>query len=266
MVGAKFGGTKMMLRRVIEHVRKQEWTAVGIDFLIVVLGVFIGIQVSNWNQARVDRDKSTAYRQRLVHELQFNAHQFRQQTAYYKSVKRHGLAALASLEGRGGSFGEAFAVDAYQATQMDLRPPKRFVFDELVSAGLVGLLGGDALQQMASDYYLSLETNVPQMSEAPPYRDIVRRAMPYGVQARIRQRCGDRTVYLGKQPIGASLPENCPLGVSGTEISEAVRRVRAVPHINADLTRYLSAIDQKLSVLRGTTRETQQLVGALQAE
>lgn len=256
----------MLLRRVIQHVRSQEWTAVGIDFVIVVVGVFIGIQVSNWNQARVDRDKAAAYRQRLVNELQFNAHQFRQQTAYYTSVRRHGLGALASLDSQGGSMGEAFVIDAYQATQMDLSPPKRFVFDELVSAGVVGLLGGNTLQQMATDYYLSLETNVSQMSEAPPYRDIVRRAMPYGVQARIRERCGDRSVYRGKQPVGATLPSGCTLGLSGAEISEAVRRVRAVPQISADLTRYLSAVDQKLSVLKGTTRQTDQLAAALQVE
>lgn len=35
----------MLLRRVISHVRKQEWTAIGIDFVIVVVGVFVGIQV-----------------------------------------------------------------------------------------------------------------------------------------------------------------------------------------------------------------------------
>jgi hypothetical protein len=35
----------MLLRRVIEHVREQNWLAVFIDFLIVVVGVFIGIQV-----------------------------------------------------------------------------------------------------------------------------------------------------------------------------------------------------------------------------
>lgn len=256
----------MLLRRVIQHVREQQWTAIAIDFVIVVVGVFIGIQVSNWNQARLDRHKAASYRQRLVDELQFNAHQFRQQKAYYQMVKRHGLAALASLEGRGGSVGEAFAVDAYQATQMDLSPPKRFVFDELVSAGLVGLLGGEALQELASDYYLSLETNVPQMSEAPPYRDIVRRAMPYRVQARIRERCGDRSVYQGKQRIGATLPDTCTLGLSAAEVSEAVRRVRAVPQIDADLSRSLSAVDQKLSVLEGADRETEQLVAALKAK
>ena len=42
----------MILRRVIAHFRKQEWTAIAIDFVIVVLGVFVGLQVANWNAAR----------------------------------------------------------------------------------------------------------------------------------------------------------------------------------------------------------------------
>lgn len=45
----------MLLRRIIEHVKAQNWTAIAIDFVIVVVGVFIGIQVSNWNDARVTR-------------------------------------------------------------------------------------------------------------------------------------------------------------------------------------------------------------------
>ncbi len=42
----------MILRRIIAHFRKQEWTAIGIDFVIVVVGVFVGLQVSNWNEER----------------------------------------------------------------------------------------------------------------------------------------------------------------------------------------------------------------------
>ena len=30
----------MLLRRVIEHVKAQNWTAVALDFVIVVVGVF----------------------------------------------------------------------------------------------------------------------------------------------------------------------------------------------------------------------------------
>lgn len=51
----------MLLRRIIAHLRKQEWTAVGIDFVIVVVGVFIGIQVANWNESRLEAQRETAY-------------------------------------------------------------------------------------------------------------------------------------------------------------------------------------------------------------
>ena len=45
----------MLLRRVTGHVRAQNWTAVVIDFAIVVIGVFIGIQVANWNDGRTSK-------------------------------------------------------------------------------------------------------------------------------------------------------------------------------------------------------------------
>ena len=42
----------MLLRRITKHVKDQNWFAVGIDFVIVVVGVFIGLQVANWNDDR----------------------------------------------------------------------------------------------------------------------------------------------------------------------------------------------------------------------
>jgi len=35
----------MTSRHVIEHVKAQSWTAIAIDFVIAMIGVFIGIQV-----------------------------------------------------------------------------------------------------------------------------------------------------------------------------------------------------------------------------
>lgn len=51
----------MLLRRFISHLRKQEWTAIAIDLVIVVIGVFIGIQVANWNEARLEAQRERAY-------------------------------------------------------------------------------------------------------------------------------------------------------------------------------------------------------------
>lgn len=62
----------MILRRVIAHVRKQEWTAIWIDLVIVVVGVFIGIQVANWNEARADGAAYEAALGRLNAEIDTN--------------------------------------------------------------------------------------------------------------------------------------------------------------------------------------------------
>jgi len=45
----------MILRRISENVRSQNWFAVAIEFVIVVVGVFMGLQVQDWNDARKER-------------------------------------------------------------------------------------------------------------------------------------------------------------------------------------------------------------------
>lgn len=65
----------MILRRLTQHVKDQNWLAVWLDFLIVVLGVFIGIQVSNWNQERVARQEEAQWIERLT--VEFNEMQQR---------------------------------------------------------------------------------------------------------------------------------------------------------------------------------------------
>jgi len=59
----------MILRRAAEHFRKQDWTAIGIVFVLLVLGVFLGIQVSNWNAERHDRALEATYLSSLVEDI-----------------------------------------------------------------------------------------------------------------------------------------------------------------------------------------------------
>ena len=59
----------MILSRVIAHVREQDWTAIGIDFLIVVLGVFLGIQLGNWNAARIDQKRESVFFSGLARDV-----------------------------------------------------------------------------------------------------------------------------------------------------------------------------------------------------
>jgi hypothetical protein len=59
----------MILRRVVEHAKTQNWFAVTLDFFIVVTGVFLGIEASNWNQARQDRQEERRYYGQLLVDL-----------------------------------------------------------------------------------------------------------------------------------------------------------------------------------------------------
>ena len=59
----------MLLRRVIQHVRHQNWFAVGIDFVIVVVGVFIGLQVQQWADAQRQGRLERIYTEKLQAEV-----------------------------------------------------------------------------------------------------------------------------------------------------------------------------------------------------
>ena len=61
----------MILRRLTTALRKQDWVTVVIEIMIVVLGVFIGIQVANWNESLAENRREVVYLERL--ETEFTA-------------------------------------------------------------------------------------------------------------------------------------------------------------------------------------------------
>ena len=48
----------MILRRFSQSLKEQNWTAIAIEFVLLVAGVFLGIQVANWNAARIEREET----------------------------------------------------------------------------------------------------------------------------------------------------------------------------------------------------------------
>jgi hypothetical protein len=58
----------MILRRISENIRSQNWFAVAVEFVIVVVGVFMGLQVQDWNEVRKERIEEHALLLRLYEE------------------------------------------------------------------------------------------------------------------------------------------------------------------------------------------------------
>lgn len=76
----------MLLRRVTKHVKDQNWFAVGIDFVIVVIGVFIGIQVANWNQLQGNKVGLIGSLERLDKEVAHNISRIENVLADYEEA------------------------------------------------------------------------------------------------------------------------------------------------------------------------------------
>ncbi|MBO6690331.1 MAG: hypothetical protein JJ910_14660 [Maricaulis sp.] len=55
----------MLLRRITKHVKDQNWFAVALDFVIVVLGILIAFRITEWNEARSDAIAEQALLERL---------------------------------------------------------------------------------------------------------------------------------------------------------------------------------------------------------
>ena len=56
----------MILRRFIEHIKEQNWFAVGLDVLVVIVGIFLGMQVTEWNDDRKERTEEKRYLERML--------------------------------------------------------------------------------------------------------------------------------------------------------------------------------------------------------
>jgi hypothetical protein len=171
----------MLLRRVMEHVREQNWIAVWLDLFIVVIGVFIGIQVSNWNDQRQSKAELAASLENLAQEISNTATRREDQLQWQHRIIRGYQLMLDLLDG--AALDDEERAEAYRALTVGYPPPDPSRYEtlyELQSTGhlkdisskeLRGALGELlSRDRMGTDYYDYWATAV----SAPPYSpDIV---------------------------------------------------------------------------------------------
>ncbi len=76
----------MLLRRITDHVKEQNWFAVVIDFAIVVFGILLAFQITEWNQDLEDKGLEREYLVRISRDLERDAHAL-QQAALNKTLR-----------------------------------------------------------------------------------------------------------------------------------------------------------------------------------
>ena len=149
----------MILRRVIQHVRKQEWTAVFIDLIIVVVGVYIGIQAQGWNAEREDRNIERQY----LHSLHQELLELIENNAQRVVDGRDRLAALQEVAENLEQIGEPATLEmrhcgAISASHIYVgRIVVPSTIQELISTGRLQLIRNNALRLAIVSYSQTIE-------------------------------------------------------------------------------------------------------------
>jgi hypothetical protein len=178
----------MILRSLTKHVKDQNWFAVGLDFAIVVLGVFIGIQVANWNDAQSAKERE----RRLLVELSSEIEQNSKRTRVIGDGLLVGTASarriLSVIENHAGCGNNCWpvVVDLMHASQWQ-RPTIRWTtYDELRRAGLPS---DRRIIESVERHQTIYDRAIIALENAPAYRSLVRQLLPIDLQDRYWLHC-----------------------------------------------------------------------------
>ncbi|MCY7354397.1 MAG: DUF6090 family protein [Lysobacter sp.] len=219
----------MILRRFSESLKQQNWVAICIEFVLLVAGVFLGIQVANWNAERETRQKAAIFTERLKADLREEAWSYQYLIEYSRDVLANAEIAVDALSGKAAASNEALLVSAYRATQYKQRTRRRSTYDELISTGTIGLIQDQRLRDTTMRLYnVPTIENTVREGATSRFREAFRMIVANDVQRALNKHCGDRTITIGDyRAIAGNLDYPCKLDLPQREIDEAANALRA---------------------------------------
>jgi predicted nucleic acid-binding protein len=244
----------MILRKLTANLKTQNWTAVGIDFLIVVLGVFVGVQASNWNQARIERAETQRLLMRIEPEIDQIITFAANARDYYATSRRYAETALAAWNGDATISDNDFVIAAYQASQ---------IHGLNESQSWAAVFGADELRNVDDDRLriplarlMAFDVeNLNSNAVASRYREDVRMVIPDAVQQAIRKTCGDR--LKSTETFDFALPHSCSLKLDPALAGQVAADLRGHPELARELRLHLALVSSFLNSLTQYEQEAQ---------
>lgn len=253
----------MILKRLRAEAARQNWFGVVLDLVILIIGVFLGMQVANWNQARLDRAEGGEYRERLNQDLESNRRELTFRIHDYGQVLAHASAALAALDRPVGDKPGEFIIDAHEASNRIPETIRHVAYDEAMVSGKAQFLGDPMLRERITNDYVGLATMQTLFDNTPPYREAVRSALPFAAQAQVMKDCPE---VLTSDEVGSVTPklaDDCSSIMDPKESQRVAAEVRTIASLRWQLNRVVADLNQKIWNARQLSLEAERLQGRL---
>jgi hypothetical protein len=243
----------MIPHRFLDGIKRRDWFAVVTDLVIVVLGIVIGLQASQWVQTRQDVETERRYLQRLLADSNSNVRALEQAIGINDRRAATLSSLAAALENGGPAPSQADLSNVM--CRWFIQPAvnvRRGTYVELVSSGRLALLGDEdlrgrlALEQAAHDEAERLDLLAPAVFQvAAPLAD-----------------------YRKWRIVGTGAGTGTGAGASGVDCIFDVAGMRAdrrIPSVVAQLYRDQSTHkafrQRELDAVRATSTRLSQLLG-----
>jgi hypothetical protein len=241
----------MILRRFMKHVTDQNWFAVGLDVIVVVVGIFLGMQVTEWNQDREINNEVTIYKHRLINELKENITRLDNDIQYYQGVIDYAGIVYLDIDKPENELDEAFIVMAYQSTQRTGLRVANFTINEINSTGMLKYLNDIELRQNIQIYDNVIKTDESGTAPLTAYRINIRSILFTEIQDAIRAHCDDQVDFLSgdSRIILVKLNKDCKLELSEEVTRHQIKILKQYTNFKNDLSYRISDIHWKLTNL-----------------
>ena len=248
----------MFVRRLRTSLKEQHWMTIGIELVIVIVGVFIGTWVADRNQAAVERRDA----ERMVAEVRPGLWQFQEALnaaqQYFATANHYGDTAFAGWAHDPKVSDEQFVIAAYQASQVTQVA--------MNGASWTQIYGGSELSrlpdpELRSDLAGVMALDFSQLSLAnvtTPYRQDVREVIPNDIQDAIRAHCGD--YFTQGAAIETLLPAKCELQFPAQRWDAAARDLRADPKLVKELRWHRASVASFVFIVDLFRRRVQRAV------
>ncbi len=214
----------MILRRFMQHVKEQNWFAVGLDVIVVIVGIFLGLQVTNW-QERINEDNAAKeYLNRLHDDLQVDLETINHREKYWTQVKEYSDIALVYLEAPELIPDDhwKYLLAVFQSSQITPFEVRDITYKELQQTGQMLLLRDKVLRTELAEYY-SFNSGVAAetlLRAIPAYRSHVRGLIPTDITAYIWLNC------IAQDDINSQYLIPCDSPVTDKRAYEILARIR----------------------------------------
>jgi len=249
----------MILNRMLQNIKTQNWFAVAVEFVIVVFGVFVGLEVQEWNNQRQFANQEVVLLKEMQKEIETNNMLVTQRVKSMNQVFESGKRAIAFLEKDEPCEERCWPllVDFFTASQAFFTPSYSSVYEEMKP---IGLPQSTELKKTIDRYYVLSATMESALDSNPKYRQIFREILTVNGHQALWANCHRIKDFFEE------IISDCPQELADEEIVSILNKLRNTQEIIGYLNYWIGMHTLWRPIYHGQLEHGESAIEAINAE